>query len=219
MINVEMSLYPISSEPVRLEFHVAKLFTGQDIKGTNKGYNNLKQAYQITILAKERFFPDDEFFHTFEFYDKDHNVSLNGRSRIITLELSKLKKIVEKPASQMSNPEKWGVYIEYLTDISKRGKINEIAGLEGGIAMASEVLLTISRDEEERARIMRAEKTELDYISYMAEAEEKGLAKGLAEGHAKGLAKGKLENEKYILQLIKQGLSIEEIRQYLEHKT
>ena len=96
-----------------------------------------------------------------------------------------------------------GVYIEYLTDLSKRSKINEIAGLEGGIAMANEVLMTISRDEEERARIMRAEKTELDYISYMAEAEEKG----------------KLENEKYILQLIKQGLTLEEIKQYLEHKT
>src|SRR5215469_6793490 len=45
-----------------------KLFTGQDIKGTNKSYNDLKSAYQITILAKEKFLTDNVFFHTFEHY-------------------------------------------------------------------------------------------------------------------------------------------------------
>ena len=36
----------------------------------------------------------------------------------------------------MSNPEQWAVYFEYLTDRSKRGKINDIVELEKGIAMA-----------------------------------------------------------------------------------
>ena len=81
--------------------------------------------------------------------------------------------------------------------------------------MASEVLLTISRDEEERARIMRAEKTELDYISYMAWAKEEGqikghaegLAEGIAEGRAEGIAEGRLEIHK----LLKSGKSPDEI--------
>jgi hypothetical protein len=55
LVNVEMSLNPDPFEPVRLEFHIGKLFTGQDIRGTNKTYNDLKQAYQIAILVKERF--------------------------------------------------------------------------------------------------------------------------------------------------------------------
>ena len=63
----------------------------------------------------------------------------------------------------MSHPERWAVYFAYLTDKSKRCTINEIVKLEEGIAMASEVLMTISRDEEERARIMRDEKIELDF--------------------------------------------------------
>ena len=50
--------------------------------------------------------------------------------------------------------------------------------------MASEVLMTVSRDEEERARIMRAEKTELDYISEMAYQRDVGYAEGKAEGKA-----------------------------------
>ncbi|MDR0402069.1 MAG: Rpn family recombination-promoting nuclease/putative transposase, partial [Treponema sp.] len=33
LVNVEMSLNPDSYEPVRLEFHAGKLFTGQDIRG------------------------------------------------------------------------------------------------------------------------------------------------------------------------------------------
>jgi hypothetical protein len=33
LVNVEMSLNPKPFEPVRLEFHVGKLFTGQDIRG------------------------------------------------------------------------------------------------------------------------------------------------------------------------------------------
>ena len=126
LINVEMSLNPKSFEHIRMEFHVARLFSAQGIKGTYRNYNDLKKAYQITILAKDRFFPDEEFFHTFEYYDPERRVSLNGRSRIISLELSKLERVVEKSVGEMSKSEQWGVYLEYLTDRSKRSKINEI---------------------------------------------------------------------------------------------
>ena len=114
LVNVEMSLNPDFFEPVRLEFHAGKLFTGQDIRGTGKSYNDLKRAYQIAILAKKRLFPDDVFLHTFEYYDPAHSLSLNGKSRIITLELSKLDRIVEKPAGEMSSQESWAVYFRYL---------------------------------------------------------------------------------------------------------
>jgi predicted transposase/invertase (TIGR01784 family) len=183
-VNVAMSLNPDRFEPVRLEFHVGKLFTGQDIRGKDKTYNDLKQAYQITILANERFFGDDIPLHAFEYYDPAHGVSLNGRSRIITLELSKLDKVVEKPVKEMSAPELWGVFFRYLQDKAKRGIINEILELEEGIAMASEVLMTISRDEVERARLMSELKYELDTQSRLAYARQDGRAEGLAEGHA-----------------------------------
>jgi hypothetical protein len=80
LVNVEMSLNPNPFEPVRLEFHAGKLFIGQDIRGSGKSYNDLKQAYQIAILAKDRFFSDEVILHTFEYYDMEHSVSLNGKS-------------------------------------------------------------------------------------------------------------------------------------------
>ena len=162
LVNVEMSLNPTPIEPVRLEFHMGKLFTGQDIRGESKSYASLKEAYQITFLVKERFFPDDEFLHVFEYYDPKNNVPLGGRSRIITLELSKLGKILEKPVGEMTASEQWAVYFKYLRDMDKRQKINEILEHEEGIAMASEVIMTISRDEVERARLISEFKYEVD---------------------------------------------------------
>ena len=227
VVNVEMSLNPDFFEPVRLEFYTAKLFMGQNIRGINKNFNDLKQTYQIAILAKKRFFPDSVFFHSFEYYDPIRKVSLNGRTQIITLELSKLDIIVKKPPCEMSISERWAVFFEYLTDKGKRDKINEILEYEEGIAMAGHVLMSVSRDEEERARLLRDEKIELDYQSKMVTAErigykrghEKGQAEGHAEGHEKGRSEGRVEgqeeNRRYILELINQGLSTEEIKQQL----
>ena len=74
--------------------------------------------------------------------------------------------------------------------------------------MASSVLMKVSRDEEERARIMREEKTELDRISYIANAIE--------DAHTEGRTEGRAEEREYFLSLLYQGLTIEEIKQRLE---
>jgi predicted transposase/invertase (TIGR01784 family) len=178
LLNVEMCLNPDPFEPVRLEFHTARLFIGQDIRGSKKTYDDLKRAYQIAILVKEKFFPDGEFFHGFEYYDSERRVSLNGRTRILTLELSKLEVVAGKQAGEMSSPERWAVFFKYLRDTGLRGKINEILELEEGIAMASEVLLEISRDEEERAKLDSAYKNQLDMQSKLVHAERIGEKKG-----------------------------------------
>ena len=202
LVNVEMSFTPDPYEPVRLEFHAGKLFVGQDIKGVEKNYDDLKQSYQIAILAKERFFPDEEFFHTFEYYDPIHQISLNGRSRIITVELSKLSKVVKKPINEMSTQEQWGIYFRYLTDKRKRCKINEIVEQEEGIAMASEVLMTISKDEAERFRLMSEEKYQLDMQSKLVHAKRKARA----------------EERQHFLEMLDQGLSVEEMKRRLQVK-
>jgi hypothetical protein len=150
-VNIEMSLNPDAFELVRLEFLAGKLFTGQNIRGSDMTYNDLKAAYQIAILAKGRFLGDESLLHSFEYYAPERGVSLGGRSRIITVELSKAGRFVEKPAGEMTAAELWAVYFRYLTDRSKRAKINEVIASEEGIAMVSEVLIAISRDAVEWA--------------------------------------------------------------------
>jgi predicted transposase/invertase (TIGR01784 family) len=200
LVNVEMALNPDAFEPIRLEFYASKLFISQDIRGTDKEYDDLKQTYQIAFLVKERFFPDDDFFHTFEYYDPERKIPLGGRSRIITLELSKLEPIVAKPSEAMTAPEHWAVFFRYLDDKTKRKKINEIVQLEEGIDMASQVLMTISKDEVERARLESEYKYVVDTQSKVVHAKREGNREGKREGR----------NE--VLELMEQGYTAEQIK-------
>ena len=161
LVNIEMSLKPNSCELVRLEQYVCKLFTRQDVCGAEKTYADVKEAYQIAILDSPCLFHDEALVHTFQYYDPLHAVSLEGKSRIVTVELKKAEQIIEKPLSEMSAPEAWAAFFRYLTDRSKRAKINEIVQREEGIAMASEELFNITKEDIEWARELSAERQRL----------------------------------------------------------
>jgi predicted transposase/invertase (TIGR01784 family) len=193
LINVEMSFNPIASEQVRLEYHVARLFVGQDIHGEGKTYYDLKETYQIAILAKYQFFPDEELIHDFIYYDPKTHVSLGGKTRIITVELIKTKPAVGKTVEEMTDAELWAVFFQYLTDEEKRDKIIKIINREEGIAMAVEILSNITQDEAEYARLSNLIKSELDWRTGIFEAEIKGRSEGLIKGRSEGLIKGRSE--------------------------
>jgi len=180
-VNVEMSFNPQASELVRLEYHAARLFTGQDMHGKTKDYDELKETYQIAILAKKTFFPDENFTHNFLYYDPDNRVSLGGRTSIITVELVKTGPVADKPIEEMTNAELWAVFFQYLTDEEKRDKIIEIINREEGIAMALDTLLNITQDEIEYARMSTLLKSELDWQSREVGARREGLREGRNE--------------------------------------
>ncbi|MDR2595933.1 MAG: Rpn family recombination-promoting nuclease/putative transposase [Treponema sp.] len=182
LVNVEMSFNPKTSEQVRLEYHTARLFVGQDIHGKDKDYIDLKETYQIAILAKKTFFPDENFVHNFLYYDPGNRVSLGGKTRIITVELVKTKPIVDKPVEEMTTAEQWAVFFQYLTDKEKRGKIIEIINREEGIAMAVETLGTFTQSELEYIRESGRIKAELDWQCDMTEARREARREGRNEG-------------------------------------
>jgi predicted transposase/invertase (TIGR01784 family) len=210
-----MTIDPDDFEPVRLEYYAGKLFTGQDIRGIDKTFDDLRPAYQIAFLVNKAFFEDSELVHQFEYYDPKRRITLGGRSRIITFEFTKLEGIVEKPVPSMSTQEMWAVYFRYLTDKTKRRTINEIVKHEEGIDMASEVLLTISKDERERARLMTEYKSVTDVQSKVVHARRVGIQEGLLKGMQKGIwetaraAKKEGANAEFIAKIT--GLSLDEI--------
>jgi predicted transposase/invertase (TIGR01784 family) len=63
---------------------------------------------------------------------------------------------------------------------------NEVLAMEEGIAMASEVLLRISRDEAERARLISEYKYVVDTQSKVVQAKREGRKAGRKEGHKEG---------------------------------
>ena len=69
--------------------------------------------------------------------------------------------------------------------------------------MANEVLMSLSKDEAERMRLMSEHKNKLDLQSEISWARKKARAEGKAEGQ--------LEERQRIQKLLAQGLSIDEI--------
>jgi len=195
LINIEMSFNPNPHELSRLEYYASRQFSGQGIRGSEKSYRNLAQAFQIAILGKEIFFSDDVLVHTFQYFDPVHNINLGGKSRIITVELPKTERIVDKPTGEMDTSEKWSIFFQYLTNKNKRAKINEILEREEEIAMAGETLIHISRDDIEQARLTTELKNKLDYQSGMVDARWEGRIEGHAEGRAEGRTEGLKEGE------------------------
>jgi predicted transposase/invertase (TIGR01784 family) len=188
LINVEMSFNPDAFELKRFEYHVGKLYSTQDIRGQHKTFDDLKATYQVAFLVNRHFFTDDDFIHEFEYYDRKRQVSLGGLTRIFTLELAKLESVVAKPVADMTASERWTVFCRYITDKTKREKINEILEKEEGIAMAGEVLLTISRDEVERARLLSEYKYIVDTQSKVVQAEREKQAEIARNALREGLS-------------------------------
>ena len=192
-IDVEMSFHPIEDELNRLEYFASRLFVGQDIQGIDKSYFDLKETYQISILAQKSFFSDKYLTHAFQFYDPQTHVSLDGKIRIITLELEKSVMFIDKPIEEMTTTELWAAYFQYLTDEAKREKIKEIINREEGIAMATNALCQVSAEYEAYALQTSLMKGELDWWSSMKDAKREGLAEGRMEGLMEGLNKASLD--------------------------
>jgi predicted transposase/invertase (TIGR01784 family) len=215
-INIEMSLHPGPGELQRLEYYGTRSFIGQPIIGEK--YATLKGTYQIAILAKDRFFDNSAIVHTFLYYDPVNQVSLNGKTRIITLELVKAAQVIDLPVEDMKNYELWATFIEYLTNVEKRSKIIEITRKEAGIAMAVETLAGITQDEDEWARLTTELKNRFDYIndvnSFRDAGREEGLQQGREEGLQQGLEQGHGEAMKAVARnALAKGLSMEYIHE------
>jgi len=217
-VNVEMAFNPNAHEPIRLEYHAARLFTGQDMHGEDKTYNDLKETYQIAILAKQKFFPDENFAHNFLYYDPNTHISLGGKTRIITVELEKTEPIIDKPVEEMTDAELWAAFFQYLTDEEKRDKIYEIIKRKECIAMVVETLGTFTQSEIEYIYETRRIMGELDYNTEMAErrartrteGRQEGLAEGRQEGLKEGMEKGHAEKAIEIARnALAQGASID----------
>ena len=212
LANIEMTMHPNRLEPYRIEFYASKLLVSQEIRGRDKTWQDLKMVYQISFLAEGRLFDDNEFLHHFRYYDEEKQVAFGGHVMIITVEMEKLEGTLQKSIAQMSREERWAVFFKYCTDKSKRSLINQILAHEEGIAMAAQTLLTVSRDEVERARLLSEYKYEVDHQSDMIHARREGRAEGREMGHEEGREVGRAEERHRFISIFRsKGMSDQDI--------
>ena len=205
--NVEITVYPDNHEPKRLEYYGARLHASQPLKGKDISYRDIKETFQISIIVNNVLYPDNVMIHHFEYYDKVNGISLGGCSNIIVIELSKLGNVVSKSLDETTPIEDWAYFVLYCADKERRTRINQILERREGIAMAAQTLLTISQDEEERARLISEYKFIMDLQSKMVDARR--------EGHAEGHTEGCDERNSYIVsKMLRDGVNIEIISKY-----
>ena len=106
--------------------------------------------------------------------------------QIVVLELSKLRDQLRKPVSELSALDKWALFLRYAQDPRYRKKINKIIDSEEELQVAGEMLMSISKNQEERALYRSREKYRMDLQSNLATAWDNGHQEGLREGHQEG---------------------------------
>jgi len=170
-------------------------------EATGKKYRKLVKTYQITFCMYNVFPALPEYVNWFSLR-ANNGYQLTDQINMIVIELDKIKKLLEKPVEEMTSFEKWSLFLRFAPDPVQRKQINDIIKSKEEIAMATALLQEISKDENERARLRSRRMYEMDQVSNLLTAEERGEIKGRAE----------------IISLLKKGLSLEEIEKIINQE-
>ena len=170
-------------------YYLCDLHSSQSAKGV-KRYDRLARTYQVTFSCYSVFPEKPDFLNTFSLrHDKDNEL-LSDAVHIIFVELSKLRKILKKPVADMTDLEKWAVFLRYAGNPRYRKIVNEVIATKEALQMAGKLLMSISKDERERAMYRSRRMYETDYLSNITTAEDRGRRKGMREGERKGRREG-----------------------------
>ncbi|MCL2271725.1 MAG: Rpn family recombination-promoting nuclease/putative transposase [Treponema sp.] len=183
-------------------YYLTDLHSSQKSKGIE--YSDLVRTYQITFCTTAVFPAQVDYVSRFSLRTQDGR-QLTDQINMVIIELSKLSDTLKKPAGKLTTLEMWAVFFGYASDPVHRNLINGIIDEKEEIDMAAQLLQEVSQDEREKAIQRSRRMAETDRISDLLTAERRGKIEGMQQ-----------EREK-VLSLFEQGLSLEEVKQYLKN--
>ena len=142
---------------------------------------------------------------------------------MVYVELSKLREIMKKSVSNMTDLEKWAIFFQYASEPTYRETVNQVIASKEVLQMAGELLMSISQDERERAVFRSRRMYQTDLQSDLATAEDRGERRGRIAGRQEGLREGRQEGLREGLQtgrleiarsMIADGEPVEKIMRY-----
>ena len=157
-LSVEMQSEAMSGDSIgtnhkvvksRAVYNLCDLHSGQS--GRSVRYDKLMRSFQMTLCGYTVFPERKEFVRRLSFRDED-GTELSDAVGIIFIELTKLGDVINKPVEAMTGEELWSVFFAYGADQQYTELLDKMIATRGEIKMARELLQTISRDENERAR-------------------------------------------------------------------
>ncbi|MDR1622466.1 MAG: Rpn family recombination-promoting nuclease/putative transposase, partial [Synergistaceae bacterium] len=193
-VEVEMQADPMKGDSLlqghtniksRAIFNVCDLHSGQ--KGVSIPYKKLARTYQLTFCGYTVFEGRESCFNQFSFRNAEGEELLDAVN-IMFVELSKLKRIMEKPVDEMRGAEMWAIFLACANDPKHRNVLNEIIGAKEAIKMAYDLLTGISQNEDERARYRARRKFQMDLQHNLITAFEEGKLKVARNMLTRGIA-------------------------------
>jgi len=130
-------------------YNLCDLHSSQSSKG--KSYDKLIRSYQVMFCGYTVFPDRDSFINPFSMrHDTDNGLFHNG-IRVLFIELSKLNEVLRKPVDEMTDMERFSVFLRYAENPDYREFVNKVIESKEGLTVAGELLMSISKDERERA--------------------------------------------------------------------
>ena len=175
---------------VRAEIHAARMLNNSAKKGDNyndkkdgdeKKVKKIPKVYQISVL-NFHFKKGDKSEMLWYTMRDQHGGELAGRLNVIFIDLLTIKKLVGTPAQKLTPLQKWGLFLSYADDESKRDYVSKIAQSEEGIMEAEIIAKTMSEEEANWWRQNSIQTFWEDYYADRAAAVEKGIEQGMQQG-------------------------------------
>jgi predicted transposase/invertase (TIGR01784 family) len=166
-----------SNLKARSIYNLCDLHSSQSSKG--KPYGALSRTYQA-MFCNFPVFPDRPgFINHFSMRHDIDNGLLHNALQAIFIDLTRLREVLRKPVHEMTGMERFSVFLKYAGDPGYRDIVNRVIESEEGLAVAGEVLMSVSKDERERAIFRNRRIALADRESDMATAERVGRSEGV----------------------------------------
>jgi predicted transposase/invertase (TIGR01784 family) len=205
-------------------YNLCDLHASQRSRGIE--YNRLNRTYQVTFCGYPIYEWHPDLIYRFDMRHETGNWLLHDAIQAVFVGLTKLGDVIKKPVERMTDMEKFSIFLRYADKPDYRDIVNRVIETKEALAVAGEVLMSVSKDERERAILRNRRIAQMDYDSNMLtaerigrmEGEKLGEERGLKIGEEKGRMEGKIEGERakalsIAQSLLSTNLSIEEIAQ------
>jgi len=193
-------------------YYMTDLHSSQKSKGVE--FHKLARTYQITFCEYNIFPKHPDFVHRISMRRSDGE-QVSDQINMIIIEMKKLRGIWNKAAETLTQIEMWSTFFMFASKTKYRNLINNIISIKEEIAMASALLMKISKDDHERALFLSRKKAQMERDSDLLTVEERGWKKGLAKGRVQGRAEGRAEGLAQVFELLEKGVSLEKAKKML----
>ena len=169
--DIEIQLRNHDSFKDRLVYYGATLLAGS--LESKETYSKMKRVIVICLADFIMFKDMEKYQGNFILKDEDSEQKLSDIMKIVTLEMPKVDET--KSVSEMTDKEKWLIYVKYNGYDEYREKISEIVKESEAIEMAEKVFDEVKSDDQVRTALLSRQRFQYDIKAQINDSYDKGV--------------------------------------------